>query len=231
MNGRGFLRFIGLALLGLPLAIPSLSKHPLFLQEGIFGEAVLGGVAADDLHKIRANTIATAQNTLPELAPRVAQEFVVKLDPASLDTLKTLQATLEQTSFVCDREIAACEDTKETSEMDDVKKPVLRALVRDDPKTPEGKYLVKRRDGSVVEWPHFVLGARDPHAPAALRAYAWSASQDPNFDQSLIYRLRSLADEFEIYRTHHGAGDPHLGIHRKDDPNTVAEMRKKGRSS
>ena len=35
----------------------------------------------------------------------------------------------------------------------------------------EGKFLVVRRDGSVPHWPHFVLGARDPGAPTALRAY------------------------------------------------------------
>jgi hypothetical protein len=29
----------------------------------------------------------------------------------------------------------------------------LTGLFRDDAATPEGKYLVKRRDGSVVEWP------------------------------------------------------------------------------
>jgi hypothetical protein len=39
--------------------------------------------------------------------------------------------------------------------------------------TREGKYLVTRRtDGSVLESPGFVIGAKDPAAPAALRAYA-----------------------------------------------------------
>jgi len=50
-------------------------------------------------------------------------------------------------------------------------KPILYGLVRDNPKTPEGKYLVKRRDGTVVEWPSFVLGARDPASAPALRAW------------------------------------------------------------
>lgn len=52
-----------------------------------------------------------------------------------------------------------------------MKKP-MKGLYRDNPKTPEGKYLVKRRDGTVPEWPSFVLGAKDPMAPAALLAYA-----------------------------------------------------------
>ena len=37
------------------------------------------------------------------------------------------------------------------------------------------KYLVVRRDGSIPKWPAFVLGARDPCALFALRAYARKA--------------------------------------------------------
>lgn len=109
-------------------------------------------------------------------------------------------------------------------------KPHLTGLVRDDPKTPEGKYLVKRRDGTVVGWPSFVLGARDPHAVAALRAYADSAAKDPDIKMEFVARLYRLADEFNDYRAAHGAGDPGRGIHRPDDPATVAEMRN-GRSA
>jgi hypothetical protein len=105
-------------------------------------------------------------------------------------------------------------------------KPKLAGLVRDDARSPEGKYLVKRRDGSVVEWPSFVLGARDPHAAVALRAYADSIEKDPDVHPDFPARLRRLADEFDAYRESHGQGDPTRGLHRKDDPATVAEMRK-----
>jgi len=104
-------------------------------------------------------------------------------------------------------------------------KPVMHGLWRDDPETPEGKYLVKRRDGTVVEWPHFVLGARDPCAPAALRAYADSALARV-MTHGYADAVRRLADEFERYRKEHGDGDPDRGRHRKDDPATVAEMLK-----
>ena len=104
-------------------------------------------------------------------------------------------------------------------------KPKLAGLVRDDPKTPEGKYLVKRRDGTVVEWPSFVLVARDPHAAVALRAYADSIAKDPDVHPDFPARLHRLADEFDAYRAEHGSGDPTRGIHRKDDPTTIAEMR------
>ena len=105
-------------------------------------------------------------------------------------------------------------------------KPKLSGLFRDSDKTPEGKYLVKRRDGTVVEWPSFVLGARDPHAAVALRAYADSIEKDPDVHPDFPARLRRLADDFDAYRIVHGNGDPTRGPHRKDDPATVAEMRK-----
>lgn len=104
-------------------------------------------------------------------------------------------------------------------------KPKLAGLVRDDSATPEGKYLVKRRDGTVVEWPSFVLGARDPHAVAALLAYADSIEKDSDCHPDFPARIRRLAEEFNQYRARHGDGDPTRGIHRKDDPATVVEMR------
>jgi len=106
-------------------------------------------------------------------------------------------------------------------------KPLV-GLWRDNPNTPEGKYLVKRRDGTIVEWPHMTLGARDPCAPAALRAYAAEAAK-LGMNQAYVEGVAHLADEWEIYRAEHGEGDPDRGKHRQDDPVTIAEMRK-GRS-
>lgn len=100
-------------------------------------------------------------------------------------------------------------------------------LWRHDPDTPEGKYLVKRRDGTVVEWPNFVLGAKDPAAPAALRAYALEA-EALGMNPRYVHDVRLLADSFERYREQHGEGDPDRGRHREDDPETVAEMRQGG---
>ncbi len=106
-----------------------------------------------------------------------------------------------------------------------VAKEKLKKLFRDSSETKEGKYLVKRRDGSVVEWPSFVLGARDPHAAVALRAYAESIRKDPDCDPEFADRLLRLADEFDAYRLENGPGDPTRGKHRVDDPATIAEMR------
>lgn len=113
-------------------------------------------------------------------------------------------------------------------------KPLLTGRFRDNPTAPEGKYLVKRRGGTVVEWPSFVLGARDPIAAVALRAYADEAQRMvdhliPGYEKitpEWIAALRRFADEWDAYRAAHGDGDPGAGRHRKDDPATVAEMRK-----
>jgi hypothetical protein len=99
----------------------------------------------------------------------------------------------------------------------------MAGLFRNSKGTREGKYLVKRRDGTVPEWPWFVLGAKDPAAPAAIKAYATECAilgMDPKYVSDLI----ALSHEFERYRLHHGSGDPDAGRERIDDPTTVAEM-------
>jgi hypothetical protein len=105
----------------------------------------------------------------------------------------------------------------------------LAGLWRNNPETREGKYLVKRRDGTVVEWPNFVIGAKDPCAPAALLAYAQEA-EDRDFNPEYVADIRQLAKDFQSYREFHGNGDPDRGRHRKDDPATVREMRGGGSS-
>lgn len=101
----------------------------------------------------------------------------------------------------------------------------LTGLWRRNPATPEGKYLVKRRDGSIPEWPNLVIGAKDPAAPVALRAYADEAER-LGMNANYVSDMRQLADEFEQYRLANGEGDPDRGRHRIDDPATIAEMRK-----
>lgn len=103
----------------------------------------------------------------------------------------------------------------------------LSGLWRKNATTPEGKYLVKRRDGSVVEWPNFTIGAKDPAAPAALLAYADKA-EELGMNPDYVYDIRRLAVEFEQYREMHGVGDPDRGRHRIDDPVTIAEMKTGG---
>jgi hypothetical protein len=131
--------------------------------------------------------------------------------------------------------------------MDEIKKP-LTSLFRDNPATPEGKYLVKRRDGSTVEWPSFVLGARDPDGADTLRFYGllkllptplrdemvreiqtsikhWLVHPDGQ-NKPFVASVQKWARIWEQYREEHGDGDPLMGAHRKDDPATIAEMRK-----
>jgi hypothetical protein len=90
----------------------------------------------------------------------------------------------------------------------------------------EGKFLVVRRDGSVPHWPHFVLGARDPYAPAALRAYADAIRADGyKLDAEYAGSIEELANDFETYRAQQGDGDPDAPPHRKDNPDVIHAMR------
>ena len=88
----------------------------------------------------------------------------------------------------------------------------------------EGKFLVIRRDGSIPAWPHFVLGARDPAAPVALRAYAEHCLAC-GCDKDYVASIHELADDFERYRKREGNGDPDAPPHRKDDPEVLRAMR------
>jgi hypothetical protein len=105
----------------------------------------------------------------------------------------------------------------------------LAGLWKKNPDTPEGKYLVKRRDGTIPEWPSLVIGAKDPAAPAALYAYA-DAAESLGMNAAYVSDMRCLAREFSNYREANGNGDPDRGRHRKDDPKTIEEMRR-GHSS
>ncbi len=95
----------------------------------------------------------------------------------------------------------------------------------------EGKFLVVRRDGTIPPWPHFVLGARDPAAPAALHAYADECDRlralgDPKFtDSEFAQSVHELARDFVGYRISYGSGDPEAAPHRKDDPAVILAMR------
>lgn len=131
--------------------------------------------------------------------------------------------------------------------MSEEKKP-LNSLFRDNPETPEGKYLVCRRDGTTVEWPSFVLGARDENATNALRFYGllcllpkeakeaiisqlyiqlmrWQANPD-GLNQEFVQSVLKWANIWDEYREKHGDGDPLMGRHRKDDPETIEKMKK-----
>ena len=100
----------------------------------------------------------------------------------------------------------------------------------------EGKYLVVRRDGTIPAWPHFVIAAADPSAPAALNAYAKNAEirgLDPEYTDS----IRELAIDFGRYAEahrlkaeegEHKAADPDQGPHRIDNPAVIEMMRGNG---
>lgn len=104
----------------------------------------------------------------------------------------------------------------------------MAGLFMNNPETPEGKYLVQRRDGTVPDWPHFVLAASDPAAPAALLRYAEVCYQQ-GADEQYVREVRDLALSFDQWRTDRGiTGDRDAPPHRKDDPAIIAKMRREG---
>ncbi len=109
-------------------------------------------------------------------------------------------------------------------------KKKLSVLFHENPDTPEGKYLVKRRDGGVVESPTFCLLGADPMAPWTLRFYSLLGFCMGHFDWSLVRSMWRFARQMVKWRKENGRGDPGMGKHRRDDPATLAEM-KKGRSA
>ena len=75
----------------------------------------------------------------------------------------------------------------------------MAGLWRKNPETPEGKYLVKRRDGTVPAWPFFVIAASDPAAPRTLRAYADAAEVGAtDGDDRTGNARRRAADDHEV---------------------------------
>lgn len=101
---------------------------------------------------------------------------------------------------------------------------IMAGLWRNNPETPEGKYLVKRRDGTIPKWPFFLIAASDPAASTAINAYARKA-RNLGMDPQYISDLFALAEEFDRWRESHAEGDPDAPRHRVDDPVTVNEMR------
>lgn len=105
----------------------------------------------------------------------------------------------------------------------------MPGLWRNQAGTREGKYLVQRRDGTVPEWSWFVLGARDPAAAIALRAYA-AAAEQLGYDPEFVKDIDELAAQFVSELAALGEGDPYATPHRKDDP-AIVELMKTGKSA
>lgn len=103
----------------------------------------------------------------------------------------------------------------------------MAKLFRNQDGCREGKYLVLRRDGTVPQWPWFVIGASDPAAPAAILSYA-DESRELGKDPEYVADLIELAAEFDRWRLKHGEGDPDAPRHRTDDPEIIAKMPQRG---
>jgi len=100
----------------------------------------------------------------------------------------------------------------------------MPGLWRNNEETSEGKYLVTRRDGTVPEWPYFVIGAKDAAVPLTLKVYAIVAFL-LGYEWQYVKDVWKMSGEFAEYRKTHGNGDPDAPRHREDDPATIEKMR------
>lgn len=92
----------------------------------------------------------------------------------------------------------------------------------------KGKYLVVRRDGTVPVWANFVIGAYDPCAAPAMRAYG-EAARAQGYAPDFVASCFELADQFERTAASEEArakADPDAPPHRKDLPEVLAMMRR-----
>lgn len=108
----------------------------------------------------------------------------------------------------------------------------MSGLWRKNQATPEGKYpVVLRRDGSLPEWPYFVLGGRDFAAPEALDTYAKQCEligceavyvADVRME-AVRWRKAQIAHGDDMVRSRAEAAKY---PHRKDDPLTLQLARR-----
>jgi hypothetical protein len=85
------------------------------------------------------------------------------------------------------------------------------------------KYLVVRRDGTMPQWPSFVLGAQDPASSAALRAYVHAHMEQGKQDDEKLAYLQGILDEadaWDRYREEHGARQPEE-VDRREESHDV----------
>jgi hypothetical protein len=80
------------------------------------------------------------------------------------------------------------------------------------------KFLVIRRDGTVPEWPWFVLGGRSPWSLEAAKAYLGAAERG-GADEAHLEAIRGIVAAMEA---HPKGGDHEFG---PDDPSILQVMR------
>lgn len=79
------------------------------------------------------------------------------------------------------------------------------------------KYLVLRRDGTIPEWPYFVLGAADPASADTLHWYG-DYCEEKGYHPQYVADVHTFADTMREWREANKKGDPDAKRHRKDHP-------------
>lgn len=102
----------------------------------------------------------------------------------------------------------------------------MPGLFINNPDTSEGKYMLVRRDGTIVTKPFFAFLASDETAPSAIRAAADKARK-LKWDTEYTDDLYELADSFEQWLEDNPelVGDPTSPPHREDNPVIIEKMK------
>lgn len=73
------------------------------------------------------------------------------------------------------------------------------------------KYIVVRTDGTLPDWPYFVIGAKDPAAASTIRNYA-STALAINGDHDYHENVKDLSRRFGVWKAadEHGVASPEM---------------------
>lgn len=108
--------------------------------------------------------------------------------------------------------------------MSDEQKQGGNGLIFFDPSKQGGKYLVLRRDGTVLDGPYFVLGCRDKAAPAALREYVRIWERWGSVGTQYNIDVLQIAGMMERARAKLGTDAPANRGERVDNPRVIEQM-------
>jgi hypothetical protein len=195
---------------------------------------------SEDINELLNTPVCGSEELLEDTDTKVNLDFLKDIGvlDENLNTVKGIPKSLYTDQYleflkgagVLDENFNLNEELKESSER------ILTGLVRDNPKTPEGKYLILRRDGSVVEFPVFVLGARDPYAAKALRYYADLLQEEVDKQNYNIHHkypkaIKKWADVFDDYRKEHGESKPCSDKSDRVDCPLIIALMKAGKSA
>ncbi len=88
---------------------------------------------------------------------------------------------------------------------------------------PGKKFLVLRRDGTIPEWPWFVMGAEDPLAAGALYHYA-GLCEEAGYSKEYVDMVMRAVDAMQSWAATKAMQRPDQAPPRKEDPSVLIKL-------